>query len=183
MEAAGYQVEVRQRKDDHRVSLMVKKEDAAWLCVPPPEYPLSMPRIYRLPHLAEAYPFRLNPVWNSDLCLVDCLAAVLLQEEMERAEQLQVAQVRSAVGPSELPSTDEPVENAPSAAVPTVAEVTVEKTSPATVPAEPTSAGMPSLLPASVSRVRARLQPFSRVGWLLTGFVLGIGISLTRQCH
>lgn len=84
LEAAGYRVKVTERNDDRRISLRVEKGNASWLCLPPPEYPLSMPRIYRLPHLTEEFPFQSRPVWNSDITLADCLSVLTAQQEPAR---------------------------------------------------------------------------------------------------
>lgn len=86
LEAAGYQVQIRQRKENRRVALTINGEDDSWLCVPPREYPLSMPRIFRLPDLDEESPFREYLVWNSDLTLTDCLTALKHQQAVPESK-------------------------------------------------------------------------------------------------
>jgi len=58
------------------VSLLVERDGEHILCVLPVEYPLGMPRLFRLPTGEELYPFRQLPVWNSDLTVADLLSAV-----------------------------------------------------------------------------------------------------------
>jgi hypothetical protein len=73
LKGGGYQVHLQQRKDNHRLSLIIERGEDSWLCVPPAEYPLCMPRFFRLPNLTEEFPFVNFPTWNSDLTLADCL--------------------------------------------------------------------------------------------------------------
>jgi len=82
LEAAGYRVQARQRRDDQRVSLLVERDGEQMLCVLPVEYPLGMPRLFRLPTGEELYPFRQRPVWNSDLTIADLLSALETAEIM-----------------------------------------------------------------------------------------------------
>jgi len=82
LEVAGYRVQARQRRDDQRVSLLVEREGEQVLCVLPVEYPLGMPRLFRLPAGEELYPFRQRPVWNSDLTIADLLSALETPEMM-----------------------------------------------------------------------------------------------------
>lgn len=76
LEKLGYQVEVRQRKDNERISFLMRKGASAFLCIFPVEYPYGMPRLYRLPQQEEVYPFAMSPTWNSDIQVVDWLRLI-----------------------------------------------------------------------------------------------------------
>jgi len=210
LEAAGYRVKVTERNDDRRISLRVEKGNASWLCLPPPEYPLSMPRIYRLPHLNEEFPFQSRPVWNSDLTLADCLAVLAAQEERTRANGspgvgvrpgATAAAITTPVAEAASVTAEPPIVAAPKEQAPVeevvpparpAATAPVEVASPAIASIQPSAAPqietssvteeLSPLPPVSVSRARARWRPLGRLGWVLIGVTLGVGISFTRQC-
>lgn len=86
LEAAGYDVTIRQRKPDERVALHLVRGVEQWLCVLPREYPLGMPRLFRMPEQLEVYPWQTQPLWNSDLLLAHLIARAAHPLPVRRAQ-------------------------------------------------------------------------------------------------
>ena len=80
LEKLGFTVQVRHNRADDRLSFIVQRPDAQYLCLLPKEYPLTMARIFSLPLGEEIYPLLKLPVWNSDLTLADYLTACPVSE-------------------------------------------------------------------------------------------------------